>query len=227
MAEDRFDRFRKLERPRRPGSADARDPSPGTEERFEALEERKPAGAAGDAAGHIAEGHLDRFRPAAERPIEIAPEAEGELPFIRCATCQMDHNRTAITCTNCGADLRTEGQRAFNAALAVERRSQAAVEQAQVAELERAQGEAREEGAASQRAMGEALAREVGDAERRRLDAEGIGGFGGAPGWGGRWGSGSGAPGWGGGSGWARGFGFVGWILAALLRFLIRPRQRW
>jgi hypothetical protein len=139
----------------------------------------------------------------------------------------MDHNRTAITCTNCGSDLRTEGQRAFNAALAVERRSQAAVEQAQVAELERAQAAAREEGAASQRAMGEALAREVGDAERRRLDAEGIGGFGAAPGWGGRWGSDSGAPGWGAGSGWRRGLGFAGWLLAALLRFLIRPRQRW
>jgi hypothetical protein len=228
MADDRFKRFRHLERPRQPGEAGARDQSPGTTERFESLEERKPAGA----PGPVSEGHLDRFRPAAERPLEIAAAEPGELPFIRCAACQMDHNRAAALCANCGADLRTEEQRAFNARLAVERAAQASVEAAQVAELERAQAEAGAEAARAKRQMAETLAREVGDAERRRLDAEGLGGFGSAPrgGWGGGWGSGWEGDGWGSGWGgrWGRaGHGVLGWIVALLLRFLFSGRRRW
>jgi hypothetical protein len=232
MADDRFKRFQHLERPRQPRGGDQRDQSPGTEGRFEALEERKPPGGAGDGPGRVADGHLERFRPAAERPLEIAPELEGELPFIRCAGCQMDHNRTATTCTVCGADLRTEEQRAFNTALAAERRSQAAAERSQRSELERAQREAGAEEARAKQAMGEAIAREVGDAERRRLDSEGLGGFGSAPGrggWGGRWGSGWDGPGWSGGWGWGRrryGFGLVGWLIAGLLRLLFGGRWR-
>lgn len=235
MAEDRYKRFRHLERPRQPGEAGARDQSPGTEGRFEALEERKlPDAAAPDHAG-VAEGHLDRFRPAAERELDVAPPVEGELPFIRCASCQMDHNRAATRCSHCGADLGTGEQRAFNARLAEERRAQAAVEAAQVAELERARREAGDEAAKAKRAYAETLAREVGDQERRRLDAEGLGGFGSAPrgGWGsGSWGDpgwgggGWGGGGWGGGSGWGRGFGLLGWIVALLLRFLFGGR-RW
>jgi len=229
VADDRFKRFQHLERPRQPRGADSREQSPGTEGRFEALEERKPTGAAGGGPARVADGHLERFRAATERPLEIAPEQEGELPFLRCAACQMDHNRTATTCTVCGADLRTEEQRAFNAALAAERRSQAAVEQAQVAELERAQREAGEEEARARQAMGEALAREVGDAERRRLDAGGLGGFGSAPGRGG-WGSGWDEPGWSGAWGWGRrrygGFGLVGWLIAGLLQLLFGGRWR-
>ena len=66
---------------------------------------------------------------------------------MRCASCQMDHNRSASACSNCGADLRTDEQRAFNARLAEERRAQATAEGTQVAELERAQREARGFGA--------------------------------------------------------------------------------
>jgi hypothetical protein len=227
MGEDRFQRFRHLERPRQPGTDDDRDPTPGTQQRFGALEERK----AGEAApARVADGHLDRFRPAAERPLEVAQAVEGELPFIRCAACQMDHNRAAALCSNCGADLRTEEQRAFNARLAEERRAQGVVEAAQVAELERAQREAAEDAAKAKRAMAETLAREVGDAERRRLDAEGLGGFGSAPrggwddGWGGGWGGGSR---WGRGHGWGAGFGLIGWLVAMILRFLFRGRGRW
>jgi hypothetical protein len=77
--------------------------------------------------------------------------------------------------------------------------------------------------------MAETLAREVGDAERRRLDAEGLGGFGSAPrgSWGG-WGSDWDGTGWGGS--WGRGrhgaLGLGGWIVALLLRFLFGGR-RW
>lgn len=227
---DKFRRFRHLERPRQPGGPGPRDQSPETEGRFGALEERKGAGAG---PAQVAGGHLDRFRPAPERPLEVAPAAgAGELPFVRCASCQMDHNRAAAFCANCGADLRTEEQRAFNARLAEERRAQGAVEAAQVAELERAQREAGEDAARAKRAYAETLAREVGDAERRRLDAEGLGGFGSAPR---GWGSG----GWGGGTGWGstgaggrwgtfgRGaLGLVGWILMLLFRFLLSGRRR-
>jgi hypothetical protein len=138
----------------------------------------------------------------------------------------MDHNRAAALCSNCGADLRTEEQRAFNARLAEERRAQGVVEAAQVAELERAQREAAEDAAKAKRAMAETLAREVGDAERRRLDAEGLGGFGSPPrGWGSEgWGGGGR---WGRGHGWGAGFGLIGWIVAMILRFLFRGRGRW
>lgn len=237
---DRFRRFRHLERPRQAGGAGPTDSTPGTEGRFGSLEERR-AGA--EAGPPVANGHLDRFRPAPEPMLDLAPGvADGELPFVRCAACQMDHSRAAAICAHCGADLGTEEQRAFNARLAEERRAQGAVEAAQVAELERAQRAAIDEAAKAKRAMAEALAREVGDAERRRLDAEGLGGFGSAPrGWGsgGRgWGSlGSGA-GWrGGGAGgrWGtlgRGalgvLGVLGWILMMILRALLRGRiRRW
>jgi hypothetical protein len=222
MAEDKFNRFRHLERPRAPGGPAPRDQSPGTEQRFEALERQREGG--GDP--RVAGGHLERFRPAAERPLEVAPAPADELPFIRCASCQMDHNRTATACSNCGADLGTEAQRAFNARLAAERRAQGAIEAAQVAELERGRREAEDEAAKAKRAMAETLARDVGEAERRRLDAEGFGGFGSAPrgawGWGSR---GWDEPGWGAGHRWGRGFGLVGWLLATLLRALFRRRD--
>ncbi len=228
MADDRFKRFRHLERPRQGGGAGSPDQSPGTQGRFGALEERKAPDDAGQAPARVAGGHLDRFRPAEERPLEVATSVEGELPFIRCASCQMDHNRTASVCSQCGADLLTEEQRAFNARLAGERRAQAAVEEAQVAERERSQREAADDAAKANRTMAETLAREVGDTERRRLDAEGLGGFGSAPrGWGG-WGSDWDGTGWSGG--WGRGrhgaLGLGGWILAVLLRLLFGGR-RW
>lgn len=241
MAEDRYKRFRHLERPRQPGEAGARDQSPGTEGRFESLEERKPPDAAAPTHARVAEGHLDRFRPAAERELDVAPSVEDELPFIRCASCQMDHNRAATRCSHCGADLGTGEQRAFNARLAEERRAQAAVEAAQVAELERARREAGDEAARAKRAYAETLAREVGDQERRRLDAEGLGGFGSAPrgGWGGGgWGSSGAGTGWGStgaGGRWGmlgRGalgvLGVLGWILMMVFRALMRGRiRRW
>jgi hypothetical protein len=219
MTEDRYKRFRHLERPRQPGQPNGMDQTPGTEGRFGALEERRPAEPAVE--GGLASGHLDRFRPAAERPLEVAPAPEvGALPFVRCASCQTDHNRAASFCNNCGADLRTEVQRAFNASLAAERSAQAVAEAAQVEALQRGRTEAEEESAKARRAMAESMAREVGNAERRRLDAEGIGGFGGF-----------GAPtggGWqtGGGSGWTRVLAVAGWILLGILRFLFRSRWR-
>lgn len=226
MADDRFQRFRHLERPRAAerggGPSEA---SPGTEERFEALEERAPNDPPEAGAAPVFAGQLDRFRPAAERPLELATMTEGELPFVRCARCQIDHNRSVSVCTNCGADLQTGEQRAFNARLADERRAQAAVEQAQAAELERDRRESDEATVRAKRAMGEALAREVGGAERRRHDAEGLGGFGSPPGrggWGGSWGgSDSGWDGAGWGAGRYLGFGLIGW----LVRFLFRRRD--
>jgi len=231
MANDRFRRFRHLERPRQPGAGDGHDPGAGPGRRFGALEERREEDGA---PSPVAAGHLDRFRPAAERPLELAPSAEGELPFVRCASCRMDHNRSAAFCANCGADLRTEEQRAFNAQLAEERRAQGAVEASQAAEFERAQREAADEAARAKRGMAETLAREVGDAERRRLDAGGLGGFGSPPsGWGsGGWGDGWGDGwGWGGGRRWGRGhvwggFGLIGWLLAMILRVLFGRRGR-
>jgi hypothetical protein len=225
VTSDRHKRFRHLERPRTPGEPGAKDQGgAATGGRFGALEERRPAEA--PAEGGVASGHLDRFRPAAERPLEVAPaQEEGALPFIRCASCQMDHNRAAAFCNHCGADLRTEVQRAFNASLAAERRAQSATEAAEVEAYRRGRAEAESEAAKARRAMGELMAREVGNAERRRLDAEGLGGgFGGVglPTEGG-WQSGGGAR-----TGWQRVLWVAGWILLAILRALVRPRwRRW
>jgi hypothetical protein len=223
MNDDRYKRFRHLERPRQPGQPGPSDAHAATEGRFGALEERKTPDAS--AEGSVANGHLDRFRPAADRPLDVAPAPEsGELPFVRCASCQMDHNRAAAFCTNCGSDLQTEAQRAFNASLASERSAQAATEAAEIEAFRRGRAEAEEEAAKARRAMGEAMAREVGNAERRRLGAEGMdGGFGGfgVPtdgGW---------QTGWGAGSSWKRVLWVAGWILLAILRALFRPRRRW
>jgi hypothetical protein len=203
MAGDRFQRFRHLERRRTATPPPSPEAAPGTEGRFEALEERREGEAPASTPEPVASGHLDRFRPAAERPLELATGAPGELPFVRCARCQVDANRAASTCAQCGADLWTD-ERAFNERLAAQRHAEAAVEEAEVAELERRRDEASAEQAHAMRTAAEELARAVGDAERRRLDAGGLGG----------------------GPGSARGLGLGGWILGAVLRFLFRTRLR-
>lgn len=42
---------------------------------------------------------------------------DGGLPFIRCASCRMDHPVGAVRCELCEADLTTARQRSYNLAL--------------------------------------------------------------------------------------------------------------
>ncbi|HVP69555.1 MAG TPA: hypothetical protein VMT17_20060 [Anaeromyxobacteraceae bacterium] len=103
------DRFLKLERPREaaPGRVDplAHD------ERFDHV--------GGEPAPHARPPHapqpgLERFRPAPERPLEVAEIPDGAPPFQRCSRCLADSSRYASTCERCGAQLDTAEQRLFN-----------------------------------------------------------------------------------------------------------------
>ncbi|HET9552502.1 MAG TPA: hypothetical protein VFP50_05995, partial [Anaeromyxobacteraceae bacterium] len=125
MPDDRRRRFLGIERPRRPGAGP--EPSAATDARFGALE---GPGAPPDASGPapVAAGHVDRFRPAAERPLDVAGRSPERQPFVRCARCETDNTVYAPRCTTCQADLRTEAQRLFNERLWAGRLAQGEVE---------------------------------------------------------------------------------------------------
>jgi hypothetical protein len=198
MADDRRRRFSQIERPRAPGG-DAPDLTPGTDVRFGAVEERtapppaeeRPAPAPGDPlagppAPPVARGHTDRFRAAAEAPLEVDDHAESSQPFTRCCRCETDHSRYAVRCTVCGEPLDGDEQRRFNERLWAERRAQAGEEARAAAAHEEALSQARLEEGAARRALAEEMAREVGQQERRRLSRDGFGEptFGPPSGWG-------------------------------------------
>jgi hypothetical protein len=216
MADDRRRRFSQIERPRGAG-AEPPDASPGTDARFGALEQPAAPAAAplpaaapedpgapdplgGPAGAPVARGHTDRFRPAAEQPLEVDERGQASQPFVRCARCETDSSRYAARCTTCGEPLDTDQQRAFNERLWAGRRALEEAEAGARAAREAALEQARLEASAARRTLAEGLAREVGERERRRLEGEGFGEpiFGppdGGERWGeGRWGSPSGDP---------------------------------
>ena len=216
MSDQKFDRFRRLERPRTAGGEQA-PRSKETDTRIEAVE--GPGATVTPAATEPASGgELGRFRTPPERGLELDTSDHDAQPFQRCAACETDNFRTAATCTTCGADLDTEPQRRFNQKFWAGRQAEAAAEeeasaarQAQL-ELDRVDEEAqRRQGA-------EEMARVVGDAERRRLEQEGFGGgllgSSSTP-WGFRW---LGSMPW----GWAVGVGLALLGLPVLL-YLISP----
>jgi len=166
---DRLRRFQHLERPRPADGAPATPASPEAARRIGAVEQRGEAGAVPPPA---ADGRLDRFRPAPERPLELAERAEGAQPFVRCAGCETDNSVFATRCTTCGAALDTAAQRTFNERLWSARGEEQAREAANLEERRRAAAAADEEAARARRTLVEQMAREVGDAERQRLDLE-------------------------------------------------------
>jgi hypothetical protein len=125
--------------------------------------------------------------------VELADTSDAEQPFRKCALCEMDNNRAAPRCQNCGADLATDEQRDFNARLWAQRREELAREQAELALLHGPHGphaphgaDAGHEDRDGARALGEALARRAGIEETMRLSLDGgpAGGFWSAPlGW--------------------------------------------
>ncbi len=174
MIRDPLRRFRNIERARGPGAGV--EPAPSAE-RFERVEGPGPAPAEPAVPGSA----TDRFRPPRERPLEVAERPDGEQPFRRCARCEVDSARFADVCPNCGADLRTPEQEAFNERLWARRREEAAEESRALAERERE----RDRLAAEEQRARRALAVEMAGREADRVEAE----LGGA--W--RW-SGRGAP---------------------------------
>ncbi|HYQ80351.1 MAG TPA: hypothetical protein VEP68_02555, partial [Anaeromyxobacteraceae bacterium] len=150
------------ERPRPPGE----EAIPGeADERFRRVE--GPEGAAA-AEPRIPASATDRFRPPAERPLEVAEPAEGVQPFRRCARCEADNARFAEACQNCGADLRTPEQEAFNQHLWAKRRAEAAEEARVLAEREAERGRLAEE----ERKARVALATEMARMEAGRVEGE-------------------------------------------------------
>ncbi len=165
MIRDRLRRFRNIERARPPGApATAEAP-----ERFRRVE--GPGGPEGEPA--VPESATDRFRPPPERPLEVAERLEGEQPFRRCARCEMDSARFAEACQNCGADLRTPEQEAFNERLWARRREEAAEETRVLA----GRAAERERLAAEEKRARRALAVEMAGRETDRVEAELGGGW--------------------------------------------------
>ena len=161
MTRDRLRRFLNIERPRRPGEEPAHAEAP---ERFRRLEGPGTAPAEPPVPGSA----TDRFRPPPERPLEVAEPAEGEQPFRRCASCEMDNARFAEACSNCGADLGTAEQEAFNQRLWAGRRQEAAEEARLLAE----RAAERERLAAEERTARVALATEMARMEADRVEGE-------------------------------------------------------
>jgi hypothetical protein len=141
LSSERRDRFLKLERAR-PDRGDGNDPVPSSS--------------------------TDRFRPPPERPLETAEERRGAQPFTRCASCQMDNTVYAASCQNCGAELDTPAQRAFNERLWAERQAQAEAERREIAERERVRQSEAAEQARSRREVAEHMA----EMEKARTERE-------------------------------------------------------
>jgi hypothetical protein len=180
VTDPRYDRFRRLERPR-PGGPEEAPAQSGTGTRIEAVEGPQPTRSTERPAeaSDGAPGHLDRFRPEPEPGLELDLSGHDSQPFIRCAGCETDNFRTATLCSTCGAGLDTDAQRDFNRRFWDARRAEAAVE----AEASAARRVVIEEDQARSTVMArqaaESMARQVGDAERRRLERDGF-----LPGWG-------------------------------------------
>ena len=223
MADDRRRRFLQIERPRGPGGPDPAPADGGVERRFGAPGHPPtrpaappPAAAPAPAPAPVPSGHVDRFRAAAEVPLEVADRDVEHQPFVRCCRCETDNTLYALRCTTCGAELHGDEQRTFNERLWEARRAQAGVEAQAEAERRANLEAAAQEAAEARRAMGESLARQVGEVERRRLAGE--------PAWGPGADAGSGGSGWGTtgvGDGLSGGQPFALRLLAAI------PDPRW
>lgn len=137
---DKLDRFKNLERAREGG--EARSPSPNRHPtgRFEAME-NEPAQV--EARG--TSESLKRFKPAEERPLELATVG-AQQPFMRCMKCEADNTNFAERCFNCGDDLTTDAQRTFNDRFWEKRQAAEAEDRQAAAEREsaRAEDEARQ-----------------------------------------------------------------------------------
>jgi hypothetical protein len=170
VGSERRDRFLKLERPR---TGDSGRPDPLADDgRFEGLGDSPatppPTIPEPPARSSVPPSSTDRFRPAVERPLETEDRSRGGQPFVRCASCQMDNTVYATACQNCGAELDTPAQRAFNEKFWAERQAQAEEERRELADREaRRQAMAAEE-ARQRRELAEEMARR----EKDRIDGE-------------------------------------------------------
>lgn len=78
-------------------------------------------------------------------------EDDGGLPFIRCASCRLDHPIGAVRCELCEADLTTARQRSYNLALRERWLSEREEERQQVESMDQARRQAEHEGRDTER----------------------------------------------------------------------------
>ena len=67
--------------------------------------------------------------------LEVESESGQARPFVRCAHCQTDNHRSAVSCTSCGRSMETDEQRAFNERFWDQRRKEAAADALEVEKL--------------------------------------------------------------------------------------------
>jgi hypothetical protein len=116
----KFSRFLHLERSRaeRPASEEPSQLQNGN--RFSAVAGPQAA----PQATSVPEAHLERFR--GEAPLALADPAQKAEHFPRCGSCEADNSAFARECSQCGADLTTPQQRAYNEQLQQTRQQEAA-----------------------------------------------------------------------------------------------------
>lgn len=116
----RFSRFLHLERSRteRPASEEPSQLQNGN--RFSSVAGPQAA----PQATSVPETHLERFR--GEAPLSLADPAQKAEHFPRCGSCEADNSAFAKECGQCGADLTTPQQRAYNERLQQTRQQEAA-----------------------------------------------------------------------------------------------------
>jgi len=187
MADDKLSRFRILEKSRnQPASGQgAQSPSPSQSARFGALEKKAEPGAPAAGPPSLAERFgpaggppprsLQDLQQAAEAPsgLELAQANPTDQPFVRCMRCEADNNAWSMSCGQCGTNLNSDEQRAFNERLWAQRRAEKQKEDEEIARAKAAQRvPALEPGA--QRELAEKLAQEVSRSTRDRLEIDGM-----------------------------------------------------
>jgi hypothetical protein len=129
-------------------------------DRFLRLEKRRPPGPTARALGSPA--RFGAEPPPEERPLRVL--ADDAVPFVRCCVCRADSHVAARTCPNCGSDLATPVQRAFNRALARDYQQRRAEEEEVADEVRAARTQAdREAREAAQQALDALLRMERGE----------------------------------------------------------------
>lgn len=120
-------------------------------DRFLRLEKQRPAGEAEAAPTLRSPGRFESEPPPEERPLHVLRD-EG-MPFVRCCVCRTDSHVNSVRCPNCGDDLSSPVQRAFNEALARDYARRADEDKAEVEQVRAARAEAEEEARRAQREL--------------------------------------------------------------------------
>ena len=155
-------RFQRLERAR-PAHPSMRHR---TGERFQALEPEAPL-------PELRSGGLQRFTPAVEPPLELAPRSDAQ-PFVRCPSCRADSPPGTRRC-QCGAALDAVDAVAFNAELWDRYRRNEAEDEERQRVVQASALETAEEVHQRRQALGEEIAREISARERRRDSGSRVG----------------------------------------------------